>query len=92
MPVVEAVMAASGTLIPSHKGLSKVVEKAMTEAIIKAQAEGITHPGAVKLRMMQARAEITGKPLEGDFLAQLEAGVAASPQAKKKAWWKFWRK
>jgi len=56
--IVEATGASSSSLAPGRKGLSKLIETAMTEAIKKAQAEGITDPNVIKERMLQARQEV----------------------------------
>ena len=57
MKVVESVGAASGTL-KGDKSLSKKIELAMSQAVEKAQAEGINDPHAIRTRMLEARDKV----------------------------------
>lgn len=52
MPVVEATGVAARSNVP---GLGKIIEKAMSDAVLQASADGVTDPAEVKARMMQAR-------------------------------------
>jgi len=52
--IVESVGASSGTL-KGDKSLSNKIELAMSKAVEKAQADGITDPHAIRTRMLEAR-------------------------------------
>ncbi len=58
--IAAGAVASGGSGAMGHKNyLGSDIEVAMSEAITKAHAEGITDPAEVRRRMMSARQEIT---------------------------------
>lgn len=53
--IVSAVGICVGALDPANNGLAEKIAEAMRQAVIKAQAEGITDPEVIKARMMEAK-------------------------------------
>ncbi len=54
--VVDAVGVAVKAGSPERKALAKEIERAMSGAVLEMYADGVTEPGRVKARMMEARA------------------------------------
>lgn len=66
--IVEAVGAASSTLNPAFRGLSRLIEASMSQAINDCYAAGITDPSAMRAAMLAARDKT-----KADFYAKLAA-------------------
>ena len=53
--IVSAVGICVGAIDPANNGLADRVAEAMRQAVIKAQAEGVTDPDVIRSRMMEAK-------------------------------------
>ena len=58
MGIVEAVGVSVSSLNKDKKDISKLREKAMSDAVLKASEQGITEPEKVKELMLQAYKEV----------------------------------
>lgn len=56
--IVEAVGVSANSLWPSGKARAKLIEMAMSEAVLAASAAGITDPVKVREMMMTARQKL----------------------------------
>jgi hypothetical protein len=57
--IVPAVGIAASSLDPTKKSLSKLREKAMSDAVLKASEQGITDPAKIKEMMLEAYRGVT---------------------------------
>ena len=53
--IVSAVGISVGAVDPANKDLADRIAEAMRQAVIKAQAEGVTDPDIIRSRMMEAK-------------------------------------
>jgi len=53
--IVSAVGICVGAVDPANKDLADRIAEAMRQAVIKAQAEGVTDPDVIRARMMDAK-------------------------------------
>jgi len=56
--IVEAVGVSVNALDPARRPLAKRIEAAMTQAVVAAQAEGVTDADELTRRMLAARARV----------------------------------
>lgn len=84
MPIVEAVAISASTLKPERKALCRLIEKAMSDAVLECSAEGIRDPMIIKTRMLEARAHLLGRP------ADLPAPVVVP--TPKRRWYQWFRR
>lgn len=60
--IVSSVGIAVGALDPANNGLAERIAEAMRQAVIKAQAEGVTDPDEIRARMMEAKDACVNAP------------------------------
>lgn len=65
MPIVEAVGISANSSLGRNKALARAIEKAMSDAVLEANAAGITDPVKVKEAMMAARELVKRELLTG---------------------------